>query len=201
MRPRRLFLALAVTAATMTVGVTPASAGDPPPMDLDTYLATLSPADAQHFRETMVPARVETSVVTVPMNRAAYLAANGLAAPMATKERCLSQRVVNTAVALAGNTLYKWSHTGYFCATGSVVTSNKILANQNLGVFTIGWRYAGDGDIQTGRGIINGQARSYGQGHYILGTAGIDIQHSYPCARFFGYANFTTGHDLICGLY
>lgn len=196
-----------LTAAMLVAGGSAARAGDTVDDDLDpqlvAYLSTLSPAEREQFISTQLPATVEVTV-------GSQLPADGAALTSVLKARvsakavtpqatgCWSQRWTWGPKAAAGNTLFTYYHVGHWCSSGSSITSAKV-ADSGGETSTPGWSYKGV--INSGKGVVSNEGRSYSQHKFELRVGGWVVQTKTPCGRVKGKTSGTSTADTTCGIY
>lgn len=110
---------------------------------------------------------------------------------------CAIGRVVYSAIALAGNTLYTYFVEGTWCGDELTVESaqHEWSGGEASGP---GWTYHGVQDF--GGGVAANEGRAWSQHRFTLDFVGVTLQDDRPCVRMRGTAAGALNHDEVCGL-
>lgn len=110
---------------------------------------------------------------------------------------CVIGRVVYSALASAGNTLYTYFVEGTWCSDGVTVetATHEWSGGEASGP---GWTY--HGVLASGGGVRANEGRAWSGHRFTLDIAGFTVQTEEPCVRMRGSADGTLGHDGVCGL-
>jgi hypothetical protein len=218
-RHARSVLAVAAMTALATLAIAPAASAEEVtpvaelvaeaqevsvlPLDdavLSNVFSRMTEAQAQAFIDTRLVAEVTETFAAEPADAAARTTLRSAGAPptvspMATG--CWTAKATRKNTAAAGNTLFTYFTTGYWCSSGSTVTQARLIEAGGE-TSTPGWRYAGV--RAQGAGVYANQGRAYSQHQFMLGVAGVDVQSPTPCARVNGTSAGTYTNTANCSV-
>lgn len=116
---------------------------------------------------------------------------------VAASNSCWIANSKYTALGGYGNAIWDTWTEGTWCGSGGRVTTASFTHSWST-IAAIGWR--DEGQIGSGSGIVNNEARMWSQRRMVLGIGGWDLQNAQPCNRLNGYGDGAYSQTWSCSI-